>query len=462
MGNTSAVAVAQYAEVRRMEARSRFDNGVVYGEDEQRAAELGRLHELPSLADCFEAWMKQIAADQCADFAVDFRDVLLAADGRLDMGPFTARTSELRQAHRTTVPSSAEQFMPMTYRTFGNLLRHHTTPERNAARNMIRLPRAQDPHAHTGRTMRRTDGGQTDSPRAIAYNALLDEKKRSDQRVTSITGEESAPVTTVIFRSRVVNRRDENGALVSSPRIAFGVVSPTHCLRDGDDDKLIAALSLAFAGHLSTARGSAYRGIEESELRAVFPALEVEIPGAGNERWSGYITARNSESGAKSWSVSAGLYRQTDGASIACEAIVRTGRHVGTKVAERMVEVAEGAAALLKTLIEQAGELAGRAWEKSDGELLKALRAALSGTSLGDADTCCGIAWGLGELMASGTGQVITIGTLINLLGSIAGQMERRTDSRPVEVMLGRMLVNGWSEFKAAGTERLEDGSEEV
>jgi hypothetical protein len=462
MGSTVKVAVAQHTEAMRLEARARFENGVVYGEDEQRAAELGKLHELPSLADALGAWMRQISSEHCEDYAVNFRDVLLAPDGRLDMGE---PNLDLAHAHGSDMLNGQTRRLPMTYRSFGSLLRDYTSPERNVARNFIRLPRAQDPVAHTGRTMRAleangsqyTDGAHVpamvDSPRAIAFNAMLDERKRSDQRVTSITGE--SVQTTVIFRSRLFNRRDENGALVSSPRTIFGVVSPTHSLRDGDDDKLIAALSLAFAGHLSTARGAAYRGVEESELRAVFPALEVSIPGTGTERWSGYITARNSESGAKSWSISGGLYRQADGASVACEAVVRTGRHVGSKVAERMVEVAEGAAALLKTLVEKAGELAGRAWEGTDAQLLRKLREALSGTAIGDADTLCGIAWGLGAGLASGIGEVITLGTIINLLGGMAGALPRRVDARPIEVMLGRTLVSGWSEFKSAATEEV-------
>lgn len=466
MASTFAIGRAVTQERNRVEARARFENGVVVGEDEVRAAELGKLHELPSLGETLDGWMTQIGLDECEDYAVDFRDVLLAADGRLDMGHVNRKLAE---AYGTEInPGGAvtpnHPLLPMSYRTFGNVLRHYCPVRRNAAANLIMLPRAQDPHVHTGRTMRagvaplanpNWSGALPDSPRATAYNAYLDMKKRSDQTVTSLTGE---PATPVIFRSRKLRRYDEKGNLASAPRVIIGVVSPTHCLRDGDDDKLIAAITLAFAGSVNSARAAAYRGVEESELRAVFPALTVSMPDAGEEKWSGYITARNSESGAKSWSVSAGLYRPGDGASIACEAIVRTGRHVGSKVAQRMVEVAEGAAALLKELAEKAAELGALKWVGTEAALLKQLRAALNGTPLFDADACCGLAWALGDAVPSGP---VTVGALVNVLGRAAGALERRVDARPVEVMLGRTLVGGWADFHAAGTETTEDGASE-
>lgn len=455
MGNTFKAELAQ-----RMEARVRFENGVVIGEDEQRSAQLGKLQELPSLGEVLDAWMAQIGAEECEDYAIDFRDLLLAPDGRFDLG---SPNTPLMQAHGTQ-SQDGSRFLSSTYRVFGNVIRHHCSPPRNSARNLIDLPRAQDPHAHTGRTMRAGaapnanqdwSGSLPDSPRAIAYNARLDTKKRSDQTVTSLTG---APATTIIMRSRRLTRRDETGAIVASPRTIIGNVTPNHSLRDGDDDKLIAAITLAFAGSANGARGAAYRGVEESELRAVFPALTVKMADAGEETWSGYVTARNSESGAKSWSISAGLYRQTDGASVACEAIVRTGRHVGKKVANRMAEVAEGAAALLKELAEKASELASVKWTGTERELLVELRRALDGTVLHDADTCCGIAWALGEAVGSGP---VTIGALVNILGRGAATCERRVDARPIEVLLGRTLLHGWVDFKSVGTELADDGANE-
>lgn len=456
--------MAQSRERSSLETRARFENGVVVGEDEARSAQLGKLHELPSLGDVLAAWLEQIRLDECEDYAVDFRELLLAPDGRMDLG---FGDKGLIEKHGTQ-DQSDERLLPMTYRTFGNVVRHYCSPPRNSARNLVELPRAQDPHAHSGRTMRQQTraGEMADSPRAIAYNAWLDKKKRADQTVTSLTGE---PATTVLFRSRRIQRRDENGVPASSPRVLIGVVTPTHCLRDGDDDKLIAAITLAFAGSVDGARGSAYRGIEESELRAVFPALTVSMPDAGTEKWSGYVTARNSESGAKSWSVSAGLYRSVDGASVACEAIVRTGRHVGSHVAERMCEVAEGAAVLLKELAEKASALAAVKWTGTEAALLKQLRASLQGTVLFDADTCCGLAFDLGMTLSPrdylrGVDPIcppVTVGALIDVLGRAAGACTCRVDARPVEVMLGRMLLSGWGEFKSAGTEIVDDGAGE-
>ncbi len=217
----------------------------------------------------------------------------------------------------------------------------------------------------------------------------------------------------------------------------------------------MASLMLAFAGSMDTARASAYRGVDESELRAFFPALKV-LPGAiGAETWTGYITARNSESGAKSWSISAGLYRERDGASVACEAIIRTGRHVGSRVDERMVDVAQGAAELLHKLVEKAGELSRREWEGSVESMLVRLQRALRGTAL-DGDAACGIAWALGEMM-QGSG-VVTVGMLIDALGRSAAALELRVESRPIEVMLGRMLVDGWAELKAVDLDGADDG----
>jgi hypothetical protein len=431
------------------EAKSEFRDGVVIGLDDFRAAALGRLQKMPALTDVLAAWSKQIASERCEDYAVDFRNLLLAPDGRIDID---FASPELTVSTGTD-HWNGRGLIPMTYRVFGSTLRHYCPVPRNIAACLIRLPRAQDPHAHTARTMRATGPvSGDDSPRAIAVNAYYDMRKRSDQTVTNITGE---PATTAIFRTRQLNRRDGKGELVSSPRTAIGVVSPDHCLRDGDDDKLIAALSLAFAGMMDGGRGRFYRGIEESELRAVFPALAVGLPTAGEETWHGYVTARNSESGAKSWSISAGLYREKDGASVACEAVIRYGRHVGRHVAERMVEVSEAAAVALKELCSKAAELAGRPWVGTEQKLLKTLRDALNGTELHDPDTCCGIAWALGEEM--GRGRKLTVGLLMDVLGRSMTALPRRVDARPVEVMLGRVLTNGWDEFKAVNAETASD-----
>lgn len=459
------ISYAEYGEALKQEARAQFTDGVVVPLDDERAAALGKAQELPSLAETFDKWLAQQEAEQCEDYAVDFRDLLLAPDGRIDMGLFNPA---LAQKHGTNpFPTDAERLpvggerLPMTYRTFGNVVRHYCDPPRNSAKNLISLPREQDPHGHTARTMRAPglalrDGSViADSPRASAYNSWLDKKKRADQTVTALTGE---PVTTVLFRSRKLIRRDAKGVAVSSPRVNIAVVSPTHCLRDGDDDKLIAALQLAFAGMASGARARYYRGVDESELRVLFPALTVTIPDAGEETWSGYVTARNSESGRKSWSISAGLYREKDGASVACEAIIRMGMHVGKRVPERMVEIAEGAAKMLKELAEKAAELSARTWTGTEEQLLAKLRATLSGTVLHDPDTCCGIAWAIGEAVAP-MNDAVSVGMLMDILGRSAAACARRVDARPVEVMLGRVLTNGWSEFKSVA-EKSEDGTD--
>lgn len=429
---------------------TRVENGVVLTSDEIRSAELGRLQELPSLGEAMRAWMEAIAASAPEDYAVDFRSVLMMADGRLHVG----RPDKLLvDALMTNCGPDHEKPHPLTYRTFGNLLRHFCSPPKNVAKNMIDLPTIDMPHQHTGRTWRR-ENDPSDSPRAHAYNAILDKRKRHDETVTRLTGE---PATTVIFRTRLLPRFESRFAKDTERiRTIIGVVSPNHCLRDGDDDKLIAALTIAFAGQLEGARGVAFRGVDESELRAVFPTLEVEVPDAGPEKWHGYVTARNSESGAKSWTISAGLYRTADGASVACEAVVRTGRHVGKKVAERMVEVAQGASELLGQLAAKAAELSGRISPWKPEELLKRLRAALAGTFAHDPDICCGIAFELGRRTAD-LEEPVTIGTLIGVLGQLAGAATFRRDARPIEVMLGRMMVDGWQELKAVAVETTDE-----
>lgn len=423
----------------------RDEHGTIVGLDDTRAAQLGRLSELPALGEVLSAWSTQRQNDECEDYAIDFADLLLA-----ESGAYRRATTRLDESRGLTVSMPGD--LPMTYRTFGNVLRHYCASPRNVAQCLIQLPTSATGPGHTRRTMRANFGPVGfDSPRAVAYNAYLDRKKAVDSSVARI---DEGAVTEVILRTRLLRVPTivDGQVVPQTRRTVIGAVTPTHCLQNGDDDKLIAALSLAFAGHTDAGRAIAFRGIEESELRAVFPALEVQIPGAGSSKWCGYVTARNSESGKKSWSISAGLYRTDDGASVACEAIVRTGRHVGVKVAERMVEVSEGARDLLAKLIETASELAGRKWEGTRDEFFKRLRAALAGTPLETGEACMGIAWALGEEIADLNGP-ITIGLLLNVLGRAAAQFERRVDARPIEVMLGRLLVDGWKEFKAVGTD---------
>lgn len=451
-GRQFAIAAhVERREVRLSSAQVLALDGVIVGVDESRAAQLGALAELPSLAEVLSAWAQRRLDDKCEDYPTDFRELLMRPNGELS--PFVSTE------YRPVIARENPDALPMTYRTFGNLLRHYCRPPRNVARCLVGLPTNADGPNHTGRTARSLVDDdildeEYDSPRAVAYNAYLDRKKSDDQRVTTITGE---PATTVVVRTRLLPAGEQVDGEATQPmrRTIIGAVTPTHCLRNGDDDKLIAALSLAFAGNMETARATAFRGVEESEMRALFPALQVEVPGTGAEKWTGYVTARNSESGAKSWAVSAGLYRSADGASVACEAVVRTGRHVGKKVAERMVEVATGAAELLNDLTERAAELSGRVWVGTTEAFFRKLRQALAGTVAYDPDVCCGIALELGRLDGP-----ITIGRLMDVLGRIAGGCERRVDARPIEVLLGRLLVEGWTELKAVAVDA-EDGAEE-
>lgn len=453
---------------RALTAMARDEDGVVVDMDGSRAARLGALAELPTLNEVLSAWETRIREDQCEDYAVNFGNLLMAGSGELM--PLRATPD----ADIGTVTSPAH-VLPMTYRVMGNLGRQWCNPAKNFAKNMMTLPIDSVGPRHAGPTGRIGIGrdrfggdGSWDSPRAVAYNAILDRKKAADATLARIDG---SPSTTIVLRSRLLHRWNDKGEIIGNKRTVIGAVSTTHCLQGGDDDKLIAALTLAFGPDSNNARATAYRGVEESELRAVFPLMKAPVNDAlmvngttRSEFWMGYITARNSESGAKSWSVSAGLYRHSDGAAIACEAIVRTGRHVGERVTERMVEVAQGAAKLLQKLTEEAAELSSKKWEGTTEGFLRALKSSIQGTPAGDGDVLCGIAWALGERLmprdyirgVDEKDAKVSIGMLIDVLGGIAASMERRYDARPIEVMLGRVLVHGWADFKAVAAEEQE------
>lgn len=413
-------------------APARQEHGVVHTDDDGRAAKLGELAKLPSLGEVLSAWTARIGADQMEDKRVAFNKLRLTPTGLL---------------------SSGKAGLPMTYRIFGHLIRGWCSPPRNVAQCLIRLRIAELPRIGGGPAPESST--LLHSPRSCAYNDYLGQRNERERSRLALTGENDEAAERVTIRTRVLRTALETPEgepqRYLERRTVIGAVTDTHSGPSGDDAALIAALSIAFAGSSSTARAQAYRGIEESELRAVFPALEVEIPSTGNaEKWTAYLTARNSETGAKSWSISAGLYRTTDGATVACEAVQRAGRHVGERVAERMVEVANGAADLLRKLTETAAELAAKETPWSEDETLKKLRAAVAGTVLSEGDALCGLAWALGETVQRGK---ITVGAIMNALGRVAAECQTRAQAKPLEILAGRVLVDGWDELKAVATE---------
>lgn len=396
--DTQAAQIRERASLKSAELR--VENGLVVPSD-TRLAQLGRLVELPSLGECLEAWRQRIVDDVCIDYEVPFSNLSLTPAGMISKG---------------------KGGLPLTYRTFGNILRSWCAPPRNVARVLVELPAHYD---------------QPHSPRACAFNAYLQRNPNQAEKIH--------------LRSRLLN---VPGGEHLQRRTVIAAVSASHSRADGDDLPLISALTFAFSGSMTAARASAWRGIDETEMRSVFPALEVDVPSAGPEKWQGYVVARNSETGAKSWSISAGLYRTTDGATVACEAAVRFGRHSGKKVSERMVEAADGASSLLKLLAERAGELAAKVTPWGEEETLKKIRQALVGTFAHEEDACAAIALGLGAVDGP-----MTIGKLMNVLGWVGSQAKSRTEARPLEILLGRVLVHGWRELKAVGAD--EEGGEE-
>lgn len=442
-GAAHSITRAQHGERYELgHAPTRQEHGVVQTDDDSRAAKLGELAKLPSLGEVLSAWTARIAADQMEDKRVPFYKLRLTPTGLL---------------------SSGKAGLPMTYRIFGHLIRGWCSPPRNVAQCLIRLRIAELPtqSTPTGQLPQSTPTGQlpTDgvlhSPLACAYNDYLGQRNDRERARLRLTSEDDSAAERVTIRTRVIRTALETPEgepqRYTERRTVIGAVTDTHSGPSGDDAAMITALSVAFAGSSATARAQAYRGIEESELRAVFPAFEVEIPSTGgSEKWTAYLTARNSETGAKSWSISAGLYRTADGATVACEAVQRSGRHVGSRVAERMVEVAEGAATLLRKLTETAAELAAKETPWSEDETLKKLRAAVQGTVLAEGEALCGLAWQLGETVQRGR---ITVGAIMNALGRVAAECETRAQAKPLEILAGRVLVEGWDELKAVATE---------
>lgn len=371
-----------------------YEDAIFNPKDDQRVAALGSVFELPSLGECLAAWRQRIAEEQPLDFEAQIKNLWLLASGNLSAG-------------------KPGEGLPMTYRAFGTLLRQWTKPPPNVARVLSWLTVNPPPAKH--------------SPRSCAYNDYL-RRNKSD--------------ASVMLRTR----------LIAQKRVVIAAVSKTHSLEHGDDRALIGALTMAFTGHAKEARASAYRGIEVSEIRVVFPTMEVEVPGTGSERWAGYITARNSEVCTSSWNISAGLYRRTDGASVACEAIGRRGRHSGTKVGAKMVDAAESAADMLRMLMQQAAKLASvpAPWEMA--ETLRRVKAACEGTPAATEENTKIIT----DTIQRSILGAFRVGQLIEVLGRIAAHSERRNDSLALEILMGRLLMNGWSSLHAVEIEGVE------
>lgn len=385
------------------------DEAVIFPEDSKREASIGATARLPELGEALQQWQNQIALEAPADAHTGFPQLSLKPSGRLSRG---------------------NGGMRMTYRVFGDILRSYTQAPRNTARVLHTLPVAEEltsPH----------------SPRACAYNAYL-------QRGLAFSGDK-----TVVLRTRQV------AGIVEGQRVPVivGAVSPMHSLEDGDDVVFIKALSQAFnrqsnmldSTGLQAIRASVYRGIEVSELRAVVPAMRVEM--ASGEWWSGYLTVRNSEVGAASWSVSVGLVKEMDeatadaakrlgfeGATLTVEANEQKGFHSGRRVGERVAAALEDAQKLLVEVVGSASELAAKVGWKDTAWVVSRLRSVLVGVASGDAldDALGALAIASAEWEAHPSTHEV-----VSFLGRAMATFPRRGQTYPLERLAGRVLLHG-------------------
>ncbi len=387
-----------------MAGETKIEEAVLMPEDGAREASIGKVAELPPLADALAAWERQIAAEKPTDAPTKFKALNLKANGKLSRG---------------------NGGLPMTYRVFGEILRSYCSPPRNVARCLVRLSTSQGS----------PDAEAAYSPRSAAYNDYLAQGAKANAEET------------VVLRMRNLPSGDTRKTTV------VGAVTPTHSGALSDDPVFIAAMKAGFASHeLSAIRAKFFRGIEVSELRAVVPAVRVEM--APGEFWSGYLVVRNSEVGAASWSVSAGLIKEMDevtkeaaqrlgfeGATLSMEAHAARGIHSGKKVGERVEGALIDAKALLATLTDTAGSLAAKTSTKSVEFVVNRLASAIRKVGAGEDLTDTLLAGA--ALLTPANGKAFTSNEVITYLGQAMVKLSRRGMSYPLERLAGRVLLHG-------------------
>jgi hypothetical protein len=395
-----------------MAEETKQDEAVIYPEDSAREAAIGKVAALPPLADELTRWEAQIKAEKPGDMTPLLGELRLRASGRL------AR-------------SANGGARPLTYRVFGEILRGYTAPPRNVARCLVRLRTSQGS----------ADAEALSSPRSVAYNDYLAQAS------------EKAKGETVVLRTRdlLTGTKDANDTPLRQTTVV-GAVTPTHSGVFSDDPVFIAAVRAGFTSHeLSAIRARYFRGIEVSELRAVVPAMRVEM--APGEFWSGYLVLRNSEVGAASWSVSAGLTKEMDeqtkdaaqrlgfeGATLSVEAHAARGIHSGKKVGERIEAALTDAKALLETLTGTAGALAAKTTTKPTEWVTNRLASAVRRLGLGEEMTDQLLA---GAALLTPAGERFTTNEVVTYLGQAMTRLSRRGQSYPLERLAGRVLLNG-------------------
>jgi hypothetical protein len=392
------------------------EDAVLLPDDGAREANIGEVAKMPTLLEALHSWEKLIAAEKPSDQPTPFNKLHMVPDGRISRGNGPLR---------------------MTYRVFGGLLRDYCAPPKNVARCLHRLT-AGDPG---------DAAAKIHTPRSFAYNDYLN-------RGATATGSKEVWLRT----------RELPGADGERRKVIVGQVTPTHSRAGSDDPVFIEKLREAFKGELKAVRARAFRGIEVSELRAVIPALRVEM--APGEWWSGYLIVRNSEVGAASWMIGAGLTKEMDEqsldaarrlgfegtASLSVQANTKIGVHTGKKVAERVDEALIEARAMLDTLVDQARNLAEATTkltvEQVVEKLAKALRSA-GGSELVQDRLLGGLAMQGVEWSRSTTPytlpseEQVQTHDVVSFLGQAMRVVANRAQSYPLERLAGRVLLHG-------------------
>ena len=391
------------------------EDAVLLPEDGAREANIGEVAKMPTLLEALHSWEKLIAAEKPTDQPTPFNKLHMVPDGRISRGNGPLR---------------------MTYRVFGGLLRDYCAPPKNVARCLHRLT-AGDPGDAAARVH---------TPRSFAYNDYL-------SRGAATNGAKEVWLRT----------RDLPGLDGQRRKVIVGQVTPTHSRAGSDDPVFIEKLRAAFdKRELNAIRAHSFRGIEVSELRAVIPALRVEM--APGEWWSGYFIVRNSEVGAASWMVGAGLTKEMDEqtldaarrlgfegtASLSVQANTKIGVHTGKKVAERVEEALTEARALLDTLVEQARNLAEATTKLTVEQIVEKLAKALRGVGgselvqdrlLGGL-AMQGVEWSQRPTVYA-DGPKLETHDVVSFLGQAMRVVSNRAQSYPLERIAGRVLLHG-------------------
>jgi hypothetical protein len=377
----------------------------LFPEDGAREAALGSVATLPSLASALDAWSKQITAEQPEDLPTKFHALALTQSGTLSRG---------------------HGGLPMTYRVFGEVIRRYCAPPANVARCLHRLAIARRYNTDQGPTYR--------YPRASAYNEYLAQGR---ERLVSDT--------TVHLRTRML------GPVGAKKKTVVGAVTPTHTREATDDARFIDAIRAHFGGSLQGMRASYYRGIEVSELRSIVPYLRVEL--APGEWWSGYLTVRNSEVGAASWSVAVGLVKEMDeqtqetakrlgfeGATLTVEAHDYMGVHMGKNAAKRIAAAMASAEEKLGEVVKSASALACALSVRDAAWVRERLATAVKRVGVGEElaeDLVAGIALAEPKAVRFSAAEVVT------LLGQVMTRVPTRAQAYPLERLAGRALLHG-------------------